>query len=481
MRDKIYAYLSMQRDGVSSNELVDQVLKIKGASANVCKKLIQTAIAGDSRFTFDKQDYWRIIERKGTSLVEAEFVFLSLLSIDTIDKSRIIVEISAQKIRDNKILDHLHILINPGSSVLSALNLPVDLAQDIQGGVGIEKAARSLFHFSGEAVLVGYDIRSSIHQLNTILSTLHENIENASLCLKYVTKKLIPDLQMKSLDDIAIYFKIPIVDNRCTENEISLLAEIFYKYRELFGEHGLTTLEDVLEFQYPDIHYVDFTKYAFDKGFLWAIPERPGIYTMKDKNGEVIYVGKAKNLKSRVSSYFWNTADRLQKITNILHDMYTIEYEITGSELAAMLMEYQLIKQYQPKLNQQFEVHERAARYGNLKNFILFLPSLTEETFELFFIKEGLPLQKHEVLKSAVNFSEIERVLEKMYYDMPSSLQHANIEMGEIDIVLSWVEINKDQVNYINMDIVSSKETCLKLLKDYIQDEEPLRKHFRFS
>ncbi|WKZ18686.1 MAG: GIY-YIG nuclease family protein [Candidatus Jettenia sp. CY-1] len=481
MRDKIYAYLSMQRDGISGKELVEQVLKIKGAPVNVCKKLIQTAITGDSRFAVDKQGYWRTIERKGTSFLDAEFVFLSLLSIDTVDKPRIILEISAQKIRNNKILDQLHLLVNPGSSVITTLNFPGYLAQEIKGGLTTEKAARSLFHFSGDAVLVGYDVQSSIHQLNMILSTLHEGVENASLCLKCLTKKLIPDLQVRSLDDIAAYFKTPVVDNRRTENEISLIAEIFYRYRELLRERGLNTLEEVLEFQYPDIHYVDFTKYAFDKSFLWAIPQRPGIYTMKDKNGEVIYVGKAKNLNSRVSSYFWNTADRLQKITNVLQNIYTIEYEITGSELAAMLREYRLIKQYQPKLNQQIEVHERAARYGNLKNFILILPSLAEEAFELFFIKEGCPLQRYEILKGVVNFSEIGRILDKMYYNALSGFQYSNIEMGEIDIVLSWVEINKDQINYINMDVIPDKDACLKLLKDYIQDEEALRKHFRFS
>ena len=120
---------------------------------------------------------------------------------------------------------------------------------------------------------------------------------------------------------------------------------------------------------------------------------------MKAKNGDVIYVGKAKNLRVRVSSYFWNTADRLQKIKDLLNSLYTVEYELAGSELAAMLLEYRLIKQYQPRLNQQLEVHERATRYGNLKNFIAILPSSLEKSLELFFVKDGLPLQRYEILR----------------------------------------------------------------------------------
>jgi hypothetical protein len=302
--------------------------------------------------------------------------------------------------------------------------------------------------------------------------------------------------------------------------------------RELLKEQGFSTVEEVLEFQYPDIDTVDFSKYAFDKGFLWAIPQRPGVYKMKNKNGDVIYVGKAKNLKVRLNSYFWNTADRLQKITDLLDQMYTIEYEETGSELAAMVREFRLIQQYRPGLNQQLEVHERTARYGNLKNFIVILPSSTEESLELFFVKDGLPLQRYEILRDAVNFSGVERILGNMYYEAvvanSRSSLHAkdnenfptpssphtrreetkgiaispsldgrgygegekifsdetiltDIEMGEMEIVLSWVEANKDHVNYINMDTVSGKEACLKLLKDYMHDEETFRKkHFRW-
>ena len=143
-----------------------------------------------------------------------------------------------------------------------------------------------------------------------------------------------------------------------------------------------------------------------------------------------------------------------------------------------MLMEYRLIQQYRPKLNQQLEVHERTTRYGNLKNFIVILPSSIEESLELFFVKDGLPLQRYEILRDAVNFSGVERILD-------TNIQNHNvltdIEMGEMEIVLSWVEANKDQVNYINMDAVSGKEACLKLMRDYLRDEETFqKKHFRW-
>ena len=165
---------------------------------------------------------------------------------------------------------------------------------------------------------------------------------------------------------------------------------------------------------------------------------------------------------------------------------------------------------------------------------MVLLPSSAEESLELFFVREGLPLEQYEILKDAVNFSEVERMLDKVYYEsieascsLPlqaqdnktvpkSSINSAefrtskerlsgmardsgrfkvtassgensvndstltDVETGEMDIVLSWLEINKDHVNYINMDTVCTREACMKLVKDYIRDEETLqKKHFR--
>lgn len=498
MRDKIYAYLKSQETGATSSELVEQVLKIKGASPRISEALIQTAVAGDRRFTTDEHHRWKIAERGGTPLPEAEFVLLSSVMVDTAERSKTIVEVSAQRMRNDTVTDRLHLCIRPGVSAESSIRLPPDFAQEIRDGVSAEKAACSLAQFFGEAVLVGYDIQPVIHQINTMLHALHKTIENPSLCLRSLTKKLMPNLQQKSLDDIAAHFKLPILDVRRSEKEIDGIADIFSRYKDLLKAQGFDTVEAVLEFQYPHIEHVDFSRYAFDKYFLLSIPQKPGVYMMKDKDDAIIYLGKAKNLRARVSSYFWNTADRLQKITNLLRDVHRIEYEVTGSELAAMLMEYRLIQQYRPRLNQQTEVHERPARYGRLKNFIAILPSSAEASLDLFFIREGLPLKQYEVLKDAINLSEVEKILDTMYYDEGTQGRSsgrangwennrndrlpARIENGETDIVLSWLEANKDSVNYINTDTVCTKKACLELIKDYIRDEEtPQKKHFRMK
>ena len=407
---------------------------------------------------------------------------VSLFTARLAGKYGIIVEISAQKIKGNKQTEHFHTFINPGASTLTSLHLPGDVEQEIKQGVPAENGALALLHFLGDTILAGYDIHAMVHQLNAILGKTQETIENHVLCLKLLTKKLSPALNQKSQNDLSLFFKLPTIDTPNTEKEVSNMVNIFARCRELVDAQKIGTIEALLEFQYPTVMSVDFSKYAFDKAFLWSIPQKPGAYQMKDKSGKIIYVGKAKNLKDRVGSYFWNTTNCLEKIANLLNTVYTIEYEITGSELAAMLLEYQLIKQYRPLFNQQIDVHEREARYGSLKNFVLILPSTVEDCFELFFVKEGHPVQTYELLRDAVDLSGVEEILAEMFEQHPEQDGLTEDETGEMDIVLSWVDANKDFVNYINIDVAGNQATCLKLIKDYIRDDELLhKKQFRWK
>ena len=482
VQEKIYAYLKSKKTGAASSELVEQVVRIKGASFGVGEKLIRTALSGDHRFTLDARMLWQIIEKNGTPISDAEIAVVSLFTARLAWKYGIIVEISAQKCKGNKLTEHFHTFINPGASILSSLHLPGDVEQEIKQGVPAEKGASALLHFLGDAVLAGYDIHAMVHQLNAVLGKTQETIENQALCLKLLTKKLLPSLNQKSLSDLTLFFKLPTIDTPNTEKEVGNMVNIFARCRELTEAQKIGTIEALLEFQYPTIMSVDFSKYAFDKAFLWSIPQSPGIYQMKDKSGKVIYVGKAKNLKDRVGSYFWNTANCLEKLANLLNAVYTIEFEITGSELAAMLLEYQLIKHYRPLFNQQIEVHERDARYGSLKNFVLILPSTVENCFELFFVKEGQPVQRYELLRDAVDLSSVEEILAEMFEQHPEPDGLTEDETGEIDIVLSWVDANKDFVNYINIDVTGNQAACLKLIKDYIGDDELLqKKQFRWK
>jgi len=83
---------------------------------------------------------------------------------------------------------------------------------------------------------------------------------------------------------------------------------------------------------------------------LKSLPHKPGVYQHLDKNGKILYIGKAKNLKKRVSSYFTKGHDsaRIRVMVGKIHDIKTI---ITETEFDALLLENNLIKEYQPRYN----------------------------------------------------------------------------------------------------------------------------------
>lgn len=81
------------------------------------------------------------------------------------------------------------------------------------------------------------------------------------------------------------------------------------------------------------------------------LPDLPGVYIMKNKANEVIYVGKAKNLKNRVSTYFGSQKNQTEKVRRMVAQIFDFDYIITDSEYEALVLECNLIKQHTPKYN----------------------------------------------------------------------------------------------------------------------------------
>ena len=91
--------------------------------------------------------------------------------------------------------------------------------------------------------------------------------------------------------------------------------------------------------------HIDFTER------LKATPAKPGVYLMRDNSGDVLYVGKAAGLRSRVSSYFASSANLPRKIVNMVGKVADYEYIVTESEQEALILECNLIKEHQPPFN----------------------------------------------------------------------------------------------------------------------------------
>jgi excinuclease ABC subunit C len=92
---------------------------------------------------------------------------------------------------------------------------------------------------------------------------------------------------------------------------------------------------------------------------LAGLPDKPGVYIMRDVKGGVIYVGKALSLKSRVRSYFHESAMHTPKNQRLAGEIADLEWIVTGSELEALVLESELIKRYRPRYNVRLKDDKR--------------------------------------------------------------------------------------------------------------------------
>ena len=82
-----------------------------------------------------------------------------------------------------------------------------------------------------------------------------------------------------------------------------------------------------------------------------TIPEAPGSYQFKDRNGRIIYVGKASNLRQRLSNYFQNPRNMHARTAQMVQTAESVEWTIVANEVEALMLEYSLIKQHDPRFN----------------------------------------------------------------------------------------------------------------------------------
>jgi hypothetical protein len=173
-----------------------------------------------------------------------------------------------------------------------------------------------------------------------------------------------------------------------------LVARSWLRLVPLLEAKGILTVDAALEFQDLPAAPLDLSGYAFTAEDLRALPASPGVYRFLDRDGQVLYIGKARNLRSRVGSYFVPSARGTAKGRAILDRVHRIAFDPVGSELEALLLEAALLQECRPPLNRQFEVHERPAPYGPRRNLVVVLADTGASTCTLHLLRDGRYLRR---------------------------------------------------------------------------------------
>lgn len=288
---------------------------------------------------------------------EATFVVVDTETTGTRAGADRLIEVAAVRMRGGVIVDRFGSLINPGRAVPRRITELTGISTAmLVGAPSTEEVLDRLLDFLGDAVLVAHNAPFDAGFINAELERHgRPTLENDTLCTLRLARRLLPGLKSKGLSSVSDFYKVSIEGRHRAAGDAEATAAILGRFLDhLAMEHGLTLVKEVLRFQNRSYRALKKSSKALQRireHMLPSLPDRPGVYFMKDGRGTIIYIGKARSLRNRVRSYFNAIEAHPPRIRQLVDAVRTIAWEETGSELGALLLESKLIKEHQPRFN----------------------------------------------------------------------------------------------------------------------------------
>ena len=314
----------------------------------------------------------------GTPLVDVEFVVLDLETTGGSPARDRITEVGAVRLRGGEVLGTFHTLVNPEVPIpplISALTGITDTM--VAGAEPIEVVLPCLLEFLGGAVLVAHNASFDRRFVQANLERHgYQRLANRVVCTARLARKLLPRDEVPNvrLATLAAYLGATVTPCHRALTDARATVEVFHGLLERAGSYGVLALEDLIEFpsaraaaSFKKVHLAD------------PLPRCPGVYLFRDAAGRVLYVGKAKDLRTRVRSYF--SGDGRVKVADLLRELAAVDHQPCATELEASVREVRLIQRHRPRYNRRGRNPER---YCYLK--------LTRERFpRLSLVRRVLP------------------------------------------------------------------------------------------
>jgi hypothetical protein len=191
---------------------------------------------------------------------------------------------------------------------------------------------------------------------------------------------------------------------------------------------------------------IDWSRYAFDRGFVLSLPQAPGTYRFLDAEGALLYVGKAKNLARRVGSYFREGEKRSAKVQSLLDSLHSMEVEPSGSDLEAVLREAAEIARKKPSRNVQREYHVRGGRAERLRSILILEPASPPWVLRAYLVRDGRLVGRVPIGPRGGGFRRIERLLEDHFFSFRAGPTPEEIVKVDVEIIGRWLSAHRDRV-----------------------------------
>jgi len=329
---------------------------------------------------------WRVTQQ---ALDEVDFVVLDTETTGLRPGLDRVIEVAAVRVCHGEVVDSFQSLLNPGRRLPPFIVKFTGISQEmVQDAPLAQEIMPDFLEFIGDATLVGHNLGFDLGFLMHEAQLLGLAFPLDGLDTIPLARRFLPGLKRFKLDMVAEHLKIPPRTRHRALGDAETTAAVFLCILERARTQGIGTLGHLrrrlqlpvtwsgaitqLEPAKPDKQWSADGKLSaaamatsrpngglvLNPAWKATFPEKPGVYLMKDKNKQTIYVGKAKNLKDRLSSYYSQPLGYTRKMDGLLQSVYEIETRVLGSELEALLVESRLIKELQPTYNVQLRNYE---------------------------------------------------------------------------------------------------------------------------
>lgn len=252
-----------------------------------------------------------------------------------------IMEIAIHRFDGHKVVDKFMSLINPEREIqvfvakLTGINNKM-----LRTAPKFHEVAKRIIEITEGAILVAHNAQFDYRILRTEFRRLGYDFQRKTLCTVDLSKKLIPDAESHSLGKLVRSLGIPVSDRHRANGDALATLKLFKLL--LTKDVDKSIIKTVVRKETQG----ELSPRQLD--MVERLPTETGVYYMHDKDGEIIYLAKSKNIKKRVNQHFINhekLARSLQKETK------SVTFEKTGGELMALLKEYQEVKRNRPRYN----------------------------------------------------------------------------------------------------------------------------------
>lgn len=254
-----------------------------------------------------------------------------------------ITEVAIVLFDGEKIIDTYDTLINPERSIPYNITQITGISQEmVVEAPKFYEVAKKIVELTQGAIFVAHNVRFDYNFLREEFKRLGYTYTRKLLCTVRLSRQAFPGFPSYSLGNLIKHFDIAVERRHRALDDAVATTDILK--RILAKEDNQEKIKDIINLGIKESQLPK--NISLDQ--LHGLPEECGVYFFYDESGDVIYVGKSINIKSRVMQHFNNKNRKGGKLHEAVHD---ISYEITGSELIALLHESHLIKKLHPRIN----------------------------------------------------------------------------------------------------------------------------------